>query len=160
MMVRHAGAGDVIDEGLEILLAVLLVDADAAFHGHRHRNRRLHRRNAARDERRFRHQARPEAALLHPVRRTADIEVDLVIAVAGPDGRRLGELAGSDPPSCSATGCSCVENPSNCSRLPWITASAVTISVYSRAWRVISRWNTRQCRSVQSIMGATENLCR
>jgi hypothetical protein len=33
-------------------------------------------------------------------------------------------------------------------------APVVSISVYSRARRVIRRWNTRQCRSVQSIMGA------
>src|SRR5437899_5995083 len=35
-------------------------------------------------------------------------------------------------------------------------APVVSISVYSRVRRVIRRWNTRQCRSVQSIMGATE----
>jgi hypothetical protein len=35
-------------------------------------------------------------------------------------------------------------------------APVVSISVYRSARRVISRWKTRQCRSVQSIMGATE----
>jgi len=35
-------------------------------------------------------------------------------------------------------------------------APVVNISVYSRLRRVIRRWNTRQCRSVQSIIGATE----
>jgi len=32
----------------------------------------------------------------------------------------------------------------------------VTISVYSRAWRDSCRWKYRQCRSVQSIIGATQ----
>lgn len=36
-------------------------------------------------------------------------------------------------------------------------APVVNISVYSRLFRVIRRWNIRQCRSVQSIIGATEN---
>src|SRR6202047_1677796 len=36
-------------------------------------------------------------------------------------------------------------------------APDVSISVYSRPRRVIRRWKTRQCRSVQSIIGATEN---
>src|SRR5438105_11478205 len=40
-----------------------------------------------------------------------------------------------------------------------MTAPVVSISVYNSARRVISRWNTRQCRSVQSIMGATQNRC-
>src|ERR1700761_8441176 len=35
-------------------------------------------------------------------------------------------------------------------------APDVSISVYRRPRRVIRRWKTRQCRSVQSIMGATE----
>ena len=39
---------------------------------------RLHRRDAIADQRRLRHQAGAEAALLHAVRRAADIEIDLV----------------------------------------------------------------------------------
>jgi hypothetical protein len=37
-------------------------------------------------------------------------------------------------------------------------APAGTISLYNSVRRVNSLWNTRQCRSVQSIMGATENF--
>jgi len=37
----------------------------------------------------LRHQAGAEAALLHPVGRAADIEVDLVIAQVGADARAL-----------------------------------------------------------------------
>ena len=76
------------------------------------------------------------------------------------DGRAASaSLAGSEPPSCRATGCSSGLKASRRSRLPCNTASAVTISVYSRARRVSSRWKNRQCRSVQSIMGAMQNLC-
>jgi hypothetical protein len=51
--------------------------------------RALHGAYAAGDQRGFRHQAGTEAAVLHPVRRAADIEVDLVVAVAFADGRGL-----------------------------------------------------------------------
>ena len=114
---------------------------------------------AARHQLRLRHQAGAEAALLHAVRRAADVEVDLVVAIALADRRRLRQPAGSEPPSCSATGCSSALKPSSRSRWPCSTASAVTISVYSRACPDNSRWKNRQCRSVQSIMGATQNLC-
>ena len=59
---------------------VLVVDADAAFHRDRNFHRALHRGNAVGHQRRLRHQACAEAAVLHPVRRAADIEIDLVIA--------------------------------------------------------------------------------
>ena len=45
------------------------------------------------DQRRLRHQAGAETAVLHPVRRTADIEIDLVIAELLADFRRDGEIA-------------------------------------------------------------------
>src|SRR5690606_39309581 len=41
-------------------------------------------------------------------------------------------------------------------RSPWITALACTISEYSRADGASRRWKTRQCESVQSIIGATD----
>ena len=53
--------------------------------------RAAHGRHAARHQRRLRHQAGAEAALLHAVRRAADVEVDLVVAEALADRRRLGE---------------------------------------------------------------------
>src|SRR3569833_3078655 len=69
-------------------------------------------------------------------------------------------LAGSLPPSCSATGCSLASKPSSRVRSPCSTASAVTISVYSSACFVTQRCSTRQGLSVQSIIGATEKRCR
>ena len=68
---------------------ILLVDADAAFHRDRDRDRRLHRGDAVADQRRLRHQAGAEAAFLHAVRRAADIEIDLVVAEVRADARAL-----------------------------------------------------------------------
>jgi hypothetical protein len=52
------------------------------------------RRDAARDQLRLSHQAGAEAAFLHPVRRAAHIEVDLVVAEALANRRGLGEFGG------------------------------------------------------------------
>ena len=67
-------------ESVKRLFRILIVDADAAFHRHRDANRALHRGDALGDKVRFGHQAGAEAAVLHTIRRTADIEIDLVIA--------------------------------------------------------------------------------
>jgi hypothetical protein len=114
---------------IECRLGILFVDADAALDRDRDRHRLFHRRDAGGDQVWHLHQAGAESARLDAVRRTADVEVDLVIAERLADARRLGKLAGSEPPSCSATGCSTGSNPSNRSRAPWMTASATTISV-------------------------------
>jgi hypothetical protein len=53
--------------------------------------RSLHGGDAVADQRGLRHQARPEASLLHALRRAADVEVDLVIAEVGADPRAAGE---------------------------------------------------------------------
>ena len=90
----HAGGGDDIDETLQVALAVLLVDADAALDGHGHVDLPLHGGDARRDQLRLGHQAGAEAALLHAVRRAADIEIDLVVAVGLADRRRLAERHG------------------------------------------------------------------
>ncbi len=76
---------------VERLLRILLVDADAAFHRDRNRDRGLHRGDAIADQRGLRHQAGAEAALLHAVRRAADIEIDLVVAEIRADARALRE---------------------------------------------------------------------
>ena len=68
---------------------ILVVDADAAFHRHRDRDRGLHRGDAIADQRRLRHQAGAEAALLHAIRRAADVEIDLVVAEVRADPRAL-----------------------------------------------------------------------
>ncbi len=59
---------------------VLIVNADAAFHGDGNADRALHGIDALRDQRRLRHQASAKAAVLHPVRWAADIEIDFVVA--------------------------------------------------------------------------------
>src|SRR3569623_1675175 len=104
-------------ERVERLLRVLVVDADAALHRHRHTDNRLHRGDAFADQLRHRHQAGAETAILHAVRRTADVEIDLIV-----------------------------------------TVPLVSISVYSFARRVSARWKTRHRLSVQSIIGAIENI--
>ena len=76
-------------KGKQRLIRILLVDADPAFHRHRNLDRRFHGGDAIGDQRRLRHQAGAEAALLHPVGRTADIEIDLVVAELFADARRL-----------------------------------------------------------------------
>ena len=88
-----AGGHHVARQRIERFLGILLVDADPAFHRNRHAHRRLHRGHAVADKLRLRHQASAEAPFLHAIRRTTDIEIDLVIAEVGADARRLGERA-------------------------------------------------------------------
>jgi hypothetical protein len=83
-----------IDEPLEVGFAILIVNADAALHRHRNVHRGLHGRDARRNQRRLRHKTGAEAALLHPVRRTSDIEIDFVVATRGADRGRIGQLSG------------------------------------------------------------------
>ena len=87
----HAGARDDVDEPLQVALAILLVDADAAFDGDRHLDLPLHGRDAGGNKLRLRHQASSEAALLHAVGGAADVEIDLVVAERLANRRRLGE---------------------------------------------------------------------
>ncbi len=87
-----AGPRDHVDEAVEILLFVLVVDADAALDGDRQPGACSHRRDAVADQLRLGHEAGAEPPRLHAVGRTADIEVDLVIAVVRADPRRGGKL--------------------------------------------------------------------
>ncbi len=88
-----AGGNDGARQPIERHFRILVVDADPAFHRHRNFHRALHRRDAGCNEVGLRHQAGAEAAVLHPIRRTADIEVDLVIAETLADPRGFSELA-------------------------------------------------------------------
>ena len=90
---QRIGAGrlDRLGKRKQRLIGILLVDADAAFHRHRNLDRRFHGGDAVGDQRRLEHQAGAEAAFLHPVGRTADIEIDLVVAEVLADARRLRE---------------------------------------------------------------------
>jgi hypothetical protein len=94
---RHARACHRFDEAREIRFAVLVVDADPALDCHRDRDARRHSRNACGDEIRLRHQARAEPALLHARRRTADVEIDFVVAERLADRSRVGKLGGIRP---------------------------------------------------------------
>ncbi len=66
-------------QALQRHFRVLVVDADPAFDRDRDRDRSLHGGDAFGDQLRLRHQAGAEAALLNPIGRTADVEVDLVV---------------------------------------------------------------------------------
>ena len=88
-----AGRDDAARQHVERDLRILVVDADPALDGDGNFDRALHRRNALGDQRRLRHQAGAEAAVLHPVGRTADIEIDFVVAEILADLRSGGEIA-------------------------------------------------------------------
>ncbi len=88
-----AGRDHSARQHIERDLRILVVDADAALDGDGNLDRALHRRNAIGDQRRLRHQAGAEAAVLHPVGRTADIEIDFVVAEILADLSRGGEIA-------------------------------------------------------------------
>ena len=88
-----AGGDDAARQRIERDFRILIVDAEPAFDGDGNADRALHGVDAFGDQRRLRHQAGAEAAVLHPVRRTADIEVDLVIAEILADLRSRREIA-------------------------------------------------------------------
>ena len=67
------------DEIREKAIAVVIVDADPRLDGHRYWHYFAHRMHAARDQRSIGHQTGAEAAGLHPMARTTDIKVHLVV---------------------------------------------------------------------------------
>ena len=80
------------EEGGQHLLGHLIVDSDAAFHRDFDRRGGDHRGDAVGHKRRTLHQHRAETARLDPVRRAADVQVDLVVSVAAGDPRGLGQF--------------------------------------------------------------------
>jgi hypothetical protein len=76
-----AGGGDGFDEACEEGEVVVVIDADARLHRHRHVDGCAHRGNALGDERGLSHEADAEASGLYALARTADVEIDLVVAV-------------------------------------------------------------------------------
>src|SRR5215469_3595 len=87
-----AGLLDRTDERLECLLRILIVDADTALDRDRQLYRAGHGGDAVANEGGLRHQTGAEAAHLHTIRGTTDIEVDLVIAERFGGARALGKL--------------------------------------------------------------------
>jgi hypothetical protein len=81
-------------EFVEVLLPIVLGDADAAFDGDRNLHARLHGRDTIGDEARLRHETSAKTALLHAIRGTADVEINLVVAEIGCDLRAVRKLPG------------------------------------------------------------------
>ena len=88
-----AGGDDAARQRIERDFRILIVDADPAFDGDGNLHRALHGIDAFGDKRRLRHQAGAEAAVLHPIRRAADIEIDFVVAEILADFRSRCEIA-------------------------------------------------------------------
>ncbi len=70
-------------------MRILIVHTDAAFDGDRNRHGLAHGSDAFADQRGLAHQRGAEASRLHAVRRTADVQIDLVIAKIRTDARTL-----------------------------------------------------------------------
>ena len=70
------------NKSLQVVFAILIVDTDTALDRDGDRDARAHRRNAFANKARLCHEARTEASLLHAIRRTAHVEIDLVVSKA------------------------------------------------------------------------------
>src|SRR5215813_4423192 len=70
---------------------ILLINADAAFDGHRNAYSGFHCSYTISNQPRFGHQARSEPALLNAIRRATNVEVDFVVTELGADPGRLRE---------------------------------------------------------------------
>ena len=68
------------DKSPQCDFGVLFVDANAAFNGDRNLHHGFHCGHACAHQGGFSHHAGTKSAILHPVRRTAAIQIDLVIA--------------------------------------------------------------------------------
>ncbi len=88
-----ARCGDRTDEVAHERVVLVRVEADAVLHGDRKRHRVAHRLHAVGDQCGLRHQARAEAAGLHALGGTAAVEIDLVVAPALAELRRVREQA-------------------------------------------------------------------
>ena len=86
------GARDGSDKVAHETVVVAAIEADPVLDRHRQRYRVAHRLHAFRHERRLGHQARAEASGLHALGRTAAVQVDLVVAPALAELRRVREL--------------------------------------------------------------------
>ena len=87
---RRQGTDEIADQAV----VVIGIKTDPMLDGNRQRHCIAHRFDAIRHQRRLRHQARTETALLHALGRTAAIEVDFVVAPAFAKFRRVRKLGG------------------------------------------------------------------
>jgi hypothetical protein len=92
-MSRFSFGDKPLSQAFEGCFRILVVDADPAFDGDRNAHGFLHRRHASGDQCGLGHQAGAETTLLHPVRRTTDIEVDFVVTEILADLCRRREIA-------------------------------------------------------------------
>src|SRR6185312_1219466 len=83
--VRRPRLDHEVDEAGEALLGILIVDPETTLDGDWNVGRITHGADAVGDERRLGHEAGAEAAGLHAIGRTADIEVDFVVTEFGAD---------------------------------------------------------------------------
>ena len=88
-----AGRDDAARQLIQRSFRILIVDADPALHCDRNVHGKLHGMDAVSNQRRLSHQTGAKAAILHPVRRTADIEIDFVVAEILADLRTRREIA-------------------------------------------------------------------
>ncbi len=86
--------GHLAGEVEQLGIAVAIIDTDPGLDRDRHLDRRLHRRDTVGHQPRLGHQTGAEATRLHPVRWTADVHVDLVIAPVRAQTCTLGHLSG------------------------------------------------------------------
>ncbi len=75
----QTGIDQAADEGLQLSVTITLIDTDPTLHRDRNGHRLAHRAYAIGDARRFQHQTGAEAARLHPIAGTTDVEIDLVV---------------------------------------------------------------------------------
>ena len=87
-----ASCTDGLDEVLKICVFILVIHTEPTFDRDRNRYRITHRVETVRDQQGLAHQAGAKAPGLHAIGRTADIEVDFVVAELLADACRLGQL--------------------------------------------------------------------
>src|SRR5680860_345547 len=86
------GTKNISCKRIQRLARLLAVDTQSALDGYGYGDCLLHGGNTTPHKLRLQHQAGAKCARLHPVQRAADIEVDLVIAIALADTRSLSQL--------------------------------------------------------------------
>ncbi|VTM86822.1 Uncharacterised protein [Raoultella ornithinolytica] len=86
-------SGDGIDEITQEFIAILVIDADTGFYRDRDGHHVAHRFDTVRYQLRIAHQAGAEHPVLHAVGRTADVEVDLIVAARFRQFRTLRECS-------------------------------------------------------------------